>query len=534
MPNVRFGFTTKRVNSTRNSYGSTGTTLSCKLKEPTSIYEPVFIVQGLSGTNYNYCNMGDYYYWIDDIIHTTNDIVEVHCHLDSFGTWRDVIKSRGKGFVEFTSDETYWNKRCDDVRLFPEQRLYEDISTYKGTEFDGFPSSVTFDTTAGTVILKCMSYYQNDGGMYYYAMSFTCLRTMFADLEQVFDQQGTFDFDEFAQKTVCSFGGTGSWVDNIIGITWLPISLSTYASIGTQVSSYIYIGGIECDIPSGQSVYMITGIHYNMVQKTVAKYWETVQTDLPFTKNSRWTMMQLVYPGGAQAVDLSMIKDDEPLSWNSCIDLTSGEWCGKLKCGDKEGSPVIASVSGSIGLDIAGLLATRGNNEGLAFMAIGATLGMITGGLMAGMTTAGSGLAIASSVAQGVAQGAVAGGGIGGTFFNMGLKTPQLSGGLGNGGVGFCCLKDTINIGKFYLSTSVFLPACYAGDLSGAGQAYIDFCEEQGYPCNEYLEFSNIATDSYVKCVNASFLGASSMTAIPYKYITEINSALNTTGLYLE
>ena len=542
MPNVRFGFTTKRVNSTRNSYGSAGQTLSCKLKEPTSIYEPVFQVQGLSGTNFNYCNMGDLYYWIDDIVHVTNDILEVSCHLDPYGTWRDVIKSRGKGFVDFCGDDTYWNKRCDDIRLYPEQMLYEsEVGSFKGTTFDGFPSSVTFNTTAGTVILKCMSYYANDGGMYYYAMSFTCLRTMFADLENVFKQSGTFDFDEFAQKTVCSFGGTGSWVDNIIGITWLPIALSTYASLGihlpTSTQNYIYIGGIECDIPSGEDVYMVTGINYQVTQKSVAKYWESIQTDLPFSKTARWTMMQLVYPGGSQAVDMSMIKDDTPLYWNSCIDLMSGEWCGKLKAGEYDGSPVIAAVSGNMGLDIAGLLSTRGSNEGIAAMGIGAALGLLGGAAM-GLATGGSGLALAAGVAEGAVQGAIAGGGIGGAFYNMGLKTPQLSGGLGNGGVGFCCVKpetgQPLTIGKFHLNTSVFLPAAYANDLSGAGQAYIDFCEQQGYPCNQFLEFNDIAEGSYVRCVNASFLGASSLTAIPYKYITQINSALNTTGLYLE
>lgn len=539
MPNVRFGFTTKRVNSTRNSYGSAGTTLSCRLKEPTSIYNPVFEVQGLSGTNFNYCNMGDYYYWIDDIVHTTNNIVEVHCHLDPYGTWRDVIKNRGKGFVQFCGDDTYWNKRCDDIRLFPEQMLYEsEVTGFKGTTFDGFPSSVTFNTTAGTVILKCMSYYADDGGMYYYAMSFKCLRTMFADLEDVFDQEGDFDFDEFAQKTVCSFGGTGSWVDNIIGVIWLPISLSTYASIGTQLSQYIYIGGIECNIPSGETVYAITGINYQITQKQITKYWETVQNDLPFSKTARWTMMQLVYPGGSQAVDMSMIKDDTPLYWNSCIDLMSGEWCGKLKAGEYDGAPVVASVSGCMALDIAGLLATRGNNEGIAAMGIGAALGLLGGAAM-GLMSGGSGFALATGVLEGAAQGAIAGGGVGGAFYNMGLKTPQLSGGLGNGGVGFCCVKPEGAsvppiVGKFHLNTSVFLPAAYANDLAGAGQQYIDFCDQQGYPCNKFLEFKDIADGAYVKCVNVSFLGASSLTSIPYQYITQINSALNTTGLYLE
>ncbi len=531
MPNVKFGFTTKRVNSTRNSYGGAGTTLSCRLKEPTSIYNPVFEVQGLSGTNFNYCNMGDLYYWIDDIIHTTNNIIEVHCHLDPYGTWRDVIKNRGKGYVTYCGDDTYWNKEVDDTRFQPECMEYEDTTSFKGTEFTGFSSDITFDVNHGTVILACMSYYANgggsiDSGLYFYAMSYSCIQKMFADLESVFSQSGgTFDFDEFAQKLVCAMGGTGTWVDNIISITWLPIALSCYSSIGTQFSSYIYVGGIECSIPSGETVYAIQGINYKMVQKTVAKPFRPIQTDLPFTKTERWCQMQLVYPGGCQAIDMSMIKGEAPLYWNSCIDMVTGEWCGKLKSGENEGNPILATVGGTLGVDIGHFFSTRGSNEAFGAMIAGGIFGGIMSGSLSGVLSGGDVVSAVKGVPTGM--------GIGGAVAQSGVRTPQFSGGLGNGGIGFCCVKDTINIGKFFLNVTVFIPEEYAHNNS-AGDDYVEYCDNNGYPCNKFLHFNDIADGSYVKTYNASFLHAGSMTGIPYEYITEINSALNNTGLYLE
>lgn len=130
MTNVKFGVTTKPINSTsRIFYGGSTVSLSCKLKEPCSRQAPVFEVQGLTKlNNYNFAEWENFYYWIDDIIFMTNDIQEVHCHLDPLATFRDDIKDNN--YYVVYGDSGHWNDWIDDVRFQPEkQHIYIPSST---------------------------------------------------------------------------------------------------------------------------------------------------------------------------------------------------------------------------------------------------------------------------------------------------------------------------------------------------------------------------------------------------------------------
>src|SRR5574343_826021 len=119
MPSIVVGRTPKRINSTSRLFNSVGTNLSCKLKSPCSMQMPVFRVQGLTkGTLYNYCKFEDNYYWVDDVVYLTNNIHELHCHLDPLATFSDDIKD-SKGMV-IDGASTFWNEYADDGRLQPE------------------------------------------------------------------------------------------------------------------------------------------------------------------------------------------------------------------------------------------------------------------------------------------------------------------------------------------------------------------------------------------------------------------------------
>ena len=119
MPTITIGTTTKRLNSTSQSFS--GTQLSCKLKNPTSIHDPVFEVQGLTdGAMYNYASWGSRYYWVDDVIQITNTISEVHCRLDPLATYKSAITASSA--LVIYGDSTNWSKLIDDTRLQPEMR----------------------------------------------------------------------------------------------------------------------------------------------------------------------------------------------------------------------------------------------------------------------------------------------------------------------------------------------------------------------------------------------------------------------------
>ena len=78
----------KKRNSTKQPTG--GVTVDAVLKEPTSLENPVF---QLSATYWdtNYVEFKGSYYFVEDCVYLTNDIVEISCKLDSLATYKSAI-----------------------------------------------------------------------------------------------------------------------------------------------------------------------------------------------------------------------------------------------------------------------------------------------------------------------------------------------------------------------------------------------------------------------------------------------------------
>ena len=95
-----FNFT-KRTNSTlRPTTG--GTTKTVRLKEPTDVKNPVFIMNGIDNTS-TMCIWNGAYYFITNRVYLTNDIMELHCTIDAGGTASDDIK----GYTCFVERASY-------------------------------------------------------------------------------------------------------------------------------------------------------------------------------------------------------------------------------------------------------------------------------------------------------------------------------------------------------------------------------------------------------------------------------------------
>lgn len=81
----------KRVNSTKQPTG--GTTVTCVLKENTSIETPVFILAG-SFSTYSGVTCIEWdgrYYFVTDIVSVANGVTELHCDLDRMATFKTAI-----------------------------------------------------------------------------------------------------------------------------------------------------------------------------------------------------------------------------------------------------------------------------------------------------------------------------------------------------------------------------------------------------------------------------------------------------------
>ena len=105
----------KRVNSTKQPTG--GTTVTCTLKDATSIENPVFVLTGgISSYSGISCVEWDgRYYFVQDIVSVANNITELHCAIDRMATFKsDILAS--SCFVE-RSQLDYDSDLADDLAV---------------------------------------------------------------------------------------------------------------------------------------------------------------------------------------------------------------------------------------------------------------------------------------------------------------------------------------------------------------------------------------------------------------------------------
>ena len=90
----------KELNSTKQP--SSGKVVGVTLKEPTSVLNPVFIIQNYD-LSWNYIRWGARYYYVDDIVIVHNNIAEYHCSSDPMATFKSDIGSSSQYVVRSAS-----------------------------------------------------------------------------------------------------------------------------------------------------------------------------------------------------------------------------------------------------------------------------------------------------------------------------------------------------------------------------------------------------------------------------------------------
>lgn len=524
MPTVTIGTTSKHINSTSKTFSGSG--LSCKLKEPCSMQTPVFIVQGLSkGTFYNYCSFEGRYYWVDDVIYMTNNLQEVHCHLDPLATYADAIKST-KAFVVY-GDAGHWNEYMDDLRMQPEEESASITATH------GNIPGISWSGDNGTIIMTAMSCADTSYGVNTYALTEAQFNAMCCDLASVLMGSSSTWVGDVAKdlsNVLSQVGGLGSWRDNILSARYLPISTSSYSGSSEE----IVLGGVK----TGHYGKKISTAYIQHGMLTVAMPWGSDALQYKFLRNPRWATMQVQTWGGFAEVDLTYLRDQTgSCGLDYAIDLVSGEWAMYARANAIGTGLIIGGWSGNIGKDIMGAVG-KANTSFTAFMhktteltakvysAGGSSILGSMGGDVAnsglnrgneGMFNAGVGMMKAGEKAQPFASALASG--IGGVFANSGISSGAASGQIGGGLPGVFLGNSGYN-GEIVFKMMQLLPK----DLAN----YTAYCDKYGYPCNQYLTLSSVS--GYCQCVGASVEGA---TGASEASKATINSYLNS-GIYIE
>lgn len=212
----------KRINSTKQPTGNGTAVANVDLKGPCSVYNPVFVLDGIAD-DFNYVKWGSRYYFVQDCIRSARntDFVEYHCILDELATLKSNILATS-AFVAYSSSATP-NSYCLDPR----------IPSDKSVHFEGGASGVSFTgfiDLSGSYIVGCVG----EQGIKYYALTAAQLNTLGTKITAA----TASDIDNaFINKF-------GNLVDCITSVYWIPIAASSVP--GTTES--LYLGSYDTQI----------------------------------------------------------------------------------------------------------------------------------------------------------------------------------------------------------------------------------------------------------------------------------------------
>ena len=382
MPNITIGSIDKKINSTKNTFS--GTTLSCKLKEPCSMQSPVFLVQGLTkGQFYNFCSFEGRYYWVDDIVYETRDLQEVHCHLDPLATYKDDIKAT-TGFINF-GPKSLWDKRLIDSRLAADRVFAADTPIYIGNDTSLF----SMLDGSGCVVMRIMNYDTASsttgvatvvGSLSTYL---TLLKLYVTDLDT-----DCSNFQTNFEKVVGKMAGLGNALDSILSAYWLPVKMSI-VSTGTAYDGDIGGYRVNTGWERAQNYFgtpFIGGPYTKDI--SISNLWQTY----PWLLTPNYTKVTITTPGGQ--VDISDVifnfYDTTDISlkftfyWNIDGDCL-------LVCRDADSDKTFFTHSWNMAIDVKRFAKT---------VASGTLLGIKTGietgvAIVGGIAGAGAGIAAA-------------------------------------------------------------------------------------------------------------------------------------------
>lgn len=542
--NVKIGNTSKRINSTSQTFASS-TTLSCRLKEPCSMQSPVFQVQGLTkGSLYNYCQFESRYYWVDDIVYLTNNIQEVHCHLDPLATYKSAIENT-YAYVTY-ADSTHCNYLVDDIRFGPDYKDMLNTASQKGT------LDIGFNRSSWSVIMTvncCTTLTSN--GVLTYAMSYAdfkqVLNQLQSDIVQKYGNLQTLDDVIMDFATDVLTGGAAA-VDNIKSAIAVPISLGSIVTddpLNPPLPvTYIGCGAYQVNVSSLQ-IYTVpptrcikpAATAINLVRGGVGAANNLIR----WLNSPKYCSIKVSHPGGyADINDPSLMRADMIYIYPTITPCT-GDYVLRFTSEQGEDADTIAMLGGNVAIDLMSLINNANSTIGAEMMkAVGTAAVSVASSIVASKTPAtttttqtrtktmrnGSGKEIGTideDVTTETTRQATSSG-IEGSY-NSGSWGPSHSGASLSSG--FCGIGTMPNNGMLCYDIEYYYPNIFPPATISSAK-YISFCDEYGYPCNQYLKIGDVA--GYCECAGASVQGA---TGASEASKSTINSYLNN-GIYIE
>lgn len=227
---------TKRHNSTARPSGTGSTSYNVVFKAPTSINNPVFIIDtGGTFPDFNYLEWDskNLYYYIEDIVIQHNNLFELHCKIDVLATAKPYIMA-SSAFVKYSSSN--FDPYLKDDRIVATSELSTEVGVTTLNEI-----STGFGTATSQWILTTFS---DLDGLCSYAVNMNNIMY----LSQKLTQDGTSIWGSIEQL----FGDAKG---SIVDLKMIPFTQSALqsANVIADNSSPIHLG----DYDTGQNGFMV-------------------------------------------------------------------------------------------------------------------------------------------------------------------------------------------------------------------------------------------------------------------------------------
>lgn len=203
---------TKKQNSTKQPLASEGTEITCTLKEPTSIVNPVFVLE--STLKYNYIQWSNRYYFVNDIIYINRTQCEYHCTVDPMASWKTSIGN----LTEFVArSQSSYNPSLIDA-IYP-------VTCGVSTHYTAIPK-FNYTSSTGMFVLGVVNgATQGSGSIAYYVLNASQLSSLRDLLFSAFWLDGTqTDITLNTQKELINP------FQYIVSCNWFPMTTSAGSS----------------------------------------------------------------------------------------------------------------------------------------------------------------------------------------------------------------------------------------------------------------------------------------------------------------
>lgn len=532
---IDIGWTGKRLNSTSSTFTKIYENIDVKLKEPTSITRPQFLLKLQGPADIHKCNYLHYtkwgYYWIDDIIVETNDLVTLICRRDVLASFKTEIGST-YSYVNYTATIDIYNGSFeqDDPRLSP------DI-LYNADALRPFNSIGLFDLD-GCVIVQTIAFVNSDSGgdagIDTYLMPYSAFKAIARSCA-----------DEMLDKTTEELTRLllGSDIkSNILSARYVPFNFDQIKEwYPNNVTTDVCLGGFSVTV--SQAVVFTSQNVIRTFQYTGSNLFnDTLRDTYKFLRGSKYTSIQLIHPCG----NLDLSSDDfilaDSLTIKLSVDLTCGDYSIGVWPAKGNAYPV---VSGTFATDWTRYITNMSNPNTIvktkALKAIG-KLGAASIGAGGGWTlqaeTPNHTFNVASSAkGESLARGVT---GIGGAIensYNTGRSYNHASsGGITNTYAMFSIHNQSPVDSIIRIEYTTYVPHVMAQNYITMTDYYPSYAQKYGYPYFADAKINDL--EGYVQCAGFCYLNYITQPPTVLRFATaveiaEINSLMNS-GIYYE